>query len=432
MADFANVTDYLFSLKAHGPRFGIDRMRAFASDLGHPERRVPCVHVAGTNGKGSVSAMLDAIFREAGLRCGLFTSPHLVHVGERVQVDRQPLTDAEIVGFVQELKPVADRIGAQDPELSPSFFEYMTAMAFLQFARRGCDIAVYEVGLGGRLDATNVVTPEIAVITSIGLDHCEILGSSLAQIAAEKAGIIKPGVPVILGRMPAEAEQTIRGIAARTGAPVCSVVERFGAALEGVPQTNLAGEYQRWNAATAVLASETLRRITSASGNPVGRTTMSFPGDTITDAAIARGLAAVHWPGRWERRSVSGRTLILDASHNAEGAEALRQNLRELAGAGGPLPIVVTGVLGAARAEPLLKVIAEYAREVHVVALDDPRSCSVAELERMLPKHGRVKVVQTTVGAAFPGAGECCVGSPGDLVVVTGSIYLLGEVVRRL
>ena len=225
MSDYAAVQDYLFSLKARGPKFGIDRMRGFAAALRHPEKAVPVIHVAGTNGKGSVSAMLEAILRAGGLRTGLYTSPHLVRLGERVQVDRRQLTPDEIVTYTAELRPVAERVSAEAPEDHPSFFEFMTAMAFLQFARQKCDVAVIEVGMGGRLDATNIVNPEVAVITSIGLDHCEFLGDTLAKIAAEKAGIIKPGRPVVIGRLPAEAEAVIRDIAAERGAPVHAVRE---------------------------------------------------------------------------------------------------------------------------------------------------------------------------------------------------------------
>src|SRR5215207_1132286 len=194
--EYSAVADYLFGLKARGAKFGIDRMRTFAAALNDPQQKTPCVHVAGTNGKGSVAAMLDAILHAAGWRTGLYTSPHLVRLGERVQVERRMLSEQEIVEFARELKPVAERTSATNPEDHPSFFEFMTAMAFLQFARKSCDISVIEVGLGGRLDATNIVMPEVSVITSIGIDHSEFLGTELRQIATEKAGIIKRGRPV--------------------------------------------------------------------------------------------------------------------------------------------------------------------------------------------------------------------------------------------
>lgn len=412
-ADFAAIRDFLFALKPHGATYGLDRMRVLARALGHPERRTPCIHVAGTNGKGSVAALLESILRQAGWRVGLYTSPHLVHVGERVQVDRQPLREAEIVAYVEEIAPVAERLGAEDPELAPSFFEWMTAMAFLQFARTACDIAVIETGLGGRLDATNVVTPELGIITSIGLDHCELLGDSLEKIAAEKAGIVKPGVPLILGRMPGNAAAVIRRVAADRGSVVQSVEERFSG--RPLPSPSLAGHYQRWNAATAVLAAETLGARWR-----------------IDATMIEPGLQTAHWPARWQRVELPDRTLIIDASHNPEGAAALEANLAELVRTSGARPVVIAGVLGVARAGALLDVIGRRAQEVVLVTLPDPRACTAAELRRFLPPGFTGRVGEGAVESLFPGPGRCTAGSPGDIVVVTGSIYLAGAVMERL
>ena len=413
--DYAAVTDYLFGLKARGAKFGIDRMAPLAAALGHPERAVPCVHVAGTNGKGSVAAMLDAILHAAGWRTGLYTSPHLVKLGERVQVDRHALTEEEIMMFTRELGPIAEKQAEPNPDDHPSFFEFMTAMAFLKFARQRCDLSVIEVGMGGRLDATNIVTPEVSVITSISLDHCEFLGAELEKIATEKAGIIKPGRPVVIGRMPAAAEQVIRQIATRVGAPVISVAEKFGDDLERYPATNLEGDYQRWNAATATLAVRTLA-----------------PRWRITDGAIAEGLKHVDWPGRWQRVRVGGRLTILDASHNPEGAQVLETNLARLVAETGRAPVVITGVLGAARARPLLETIARHAKEIHLAVPQQARACTHEELEALLPAEFSGRVVRTTVENLFPTSDRCTAGGPDDVVVVTGSIYLLGEIMARL
>lgn len=414
--DYAAVQDYLFGLKAGGPKFGVDRMRLLAEALGHPERAVPCIHVAGTNGKGSVAAMLEAIFRAAGWRTGLYTSPHLVRLGERVQVDRAPLGEEEIVAYVRELRPVAERLAAAGgPDDRPSFFEFMTAMAFLQFARKGCDASVVEVGLGGRLDATNVVEPEVAVVTSIGLDHCEFLGDTFEKIAAEKAGIVKPGRPVVIGRMPPEAERTLREIAAARGAPVVSVRAEYGEGVARYPATRLEGDYQRWNAATASLAA----RLMPARWR-------------LTEDAVARGLASIDWPGRWQRARVGGKEVVFDASHNPEGASVLDANLGRLAAETGRRPVVVVGALGAARAGPLLAAVCRHAGEVHLAVPRQSRACSHAELEALLPKDFGGRVARAEVEALFPGPGRCAVGGPDDVVVVTGSIYLLGEVLARL
>ena len=414
-ADFAAVMEFLYGQKAQGGKFGVDRMAVLAAALGHPERAVPSVHIAGTNGKGSVAAMVDAILHAAGWRTGLYTSPHLVNPGERVQVDRRRLSEEEIVDYAGELRPMAERLAAANSADRPSFFEYMTAMAFLQFARRRCDMAIIEVGLGGRLDATNIIEPEVNVITSIAMDHCEILGGELEQIAAEKAGIITPGRPVVIGRMPPAAEQRIRAVAKAQGAPVISVTEEFGDDVERYPRTNLEGDYQRWNAATAQLAVRALP-----------------PKWKITSEAIAAGLRHVDWAGRWQRVWIGGRLSILDASHNPEGAQVLEANLAHLVAETGRAPIVVTGVLGVVRARPLLETICRHAQEVHLVAPNQPRACTPAELEALVPSSYQGKIVQSSVKNIFPAPGCCRVGGPADVIVVTGSIYLLGEVMARL
>jgi dihydrofolate synthase/folylpolyglutamate synthase len=415
LGDYAAVKEYLYALKAGGVKFGIDRMRRLSAALGHPERSYPVIHVAGTNGKGSVSAMLESILRTAGWRTGLYTSPHLVKLGERVQVNREILTEAEIVAYARELQPVAARAAEFMPDEHATFFEFMTAMAFLQFQRRQVDLAVVEVGMGGRLDATNVVQPEIAIISSIGLDHVAELGDTLAKIAREKAGIVKPGRPVVIGRMPAEAEAVIREVAAQQGAPVHVVREIFGDELAGYPATNLEGDYQRWNAATATVAA----RLLPARWK-------------LDDATIARGLHDVSWPGRWQRLEVGGRHVILDASHNPEGAEMLEANLRRLAAATGRKPVIVIGVLGEFRARALLAVVTRHAREIHVATPRQARATSYAEIVALTPPAFRPLLRESSVAAIFPDERTCTPGAPGDTVVITGSIYLLGEMLERL
>ena len=412
---YTATQDYLFSLKARGVKFGIDRLRALVAGLGYPDLAVPCIHLAGTNGKGSTAAMLDSIFHAAGWRTGLYTSPHLVKLGERVQVGRERLTEAEIVAYTHELRPVAEAVARDAPDDHPSFFEFMTAMALFQFARKGCDIGIIETGLGGRLDATNVVLPEVAVITSIGLDHCEMLGDTIELIAAEKAGIIKPGRPVVIGRLPAGAEGVIRRIAAERGAPVHSVRAEFGEDIGAYPTTHLEGDYQRWNAATAALVAR------------------CFPARwRLTPENVARGLHEAHWPGRWERTTVGGRPLILDAAHNSEGAAVLDTNLHRLVAETGRAPVVMTGALGASRARPLIEAICRHAREVHLLVPHQSRACTFAELEACVPKDFRGRVVRATLEELFPVAQTCTAGRPDDTLVVTGSIYLLGEIMERL
>lgn len=415
MNDYAAATSYLLELKSRGVALGLERMEHFVEALGHPERAIPCIHVAGTNGKGSVAAMLEAILRASGWRTGLYTSPHLVRLGERVQVNRVPLSPEEIVTGVRALQPVAAELAARRGDAAhPSYFEFMTALAFWHFQHAGCDVAVIEVGMGGRRDATNVVQPEISVITSIGLDHCEVLGHDLATIAREKAGIIKPGRPVVLGRLPPEAEQVIRGVANVQGARVISVREEFGDELVRYPHTNLAGDYQRWNAATATLVARALP-----------------PRWHIREAGIEGALQQVAWPGRWQRVSAAERSVILDTSHNREGAVVLDANLAQLAETTGRPPIIMAGVLGLERARALVPVFCRYAREVYFAVPAQSRACDFDQLESFVPGPYAGRVRRTSVPAAFP-LGACALGEPGDVVVVTGSIYLVGEVLSRL
>ncbi|TVP79660.1 MAG: bifunctional folylpolyglutamate synthase/dihydrofolate synthase [Puniceicoccaceae bacterium] len=407
MPTYSKTLDYLYALKNRGSKYGIERMRLLVDALGHPEWQFPVVHVAGTNGKGSVCAMLEALYRDNGYRTGLFTSPHLVHLGERVQVDRQRLTPAEIVTYTAQLKPIAADLGRDDPDRHPTFFEFMTAMAFLRFAAERVDIACIETGLGGRLDSTNVVEPELSIITTISLDHTEMLGDTLAAIAGEKAGIIKPGKPVLMGRLPAEAEAVVRRVAAERGCPLYVLTERFPDE-RALPHTNLAGGFQRWNAALAVYATEIL------SGH--------FPIQSV--AALDR----VDWAGRWQEMEVDGRRLILDASHNPEGVLELAKNLDQLIVEAGRPPHIIAGTLGEDRARSLMAVVATRADELYLVAPQQERATPTGFLKSCLARDA----MEAEVSALFPQPGRCTVGQPGDAIVLAGSIYLIGEVLEQI
>lgn len=414
-ASYSAVQDYLFGLKSKGVHFGIDRMRLLADELDHPELAIPTIHVTGTNGKGSVCAMLDSILRAAGWKTGLYTSPHLVRLGERVQVNRRILYEDELSAYVAELRPVAERIDRLGEDCHPTFFEFMTAIAFLHFKRSRCDVGVIEVGMGGEFDATNVVLPEVSVVTSIGLDHCEFLGDTIEKIARTKSGIIKPGRPVVIGRLPAAAEAVVREIAAGCGSRVWSVREEYGDDIDRYPATSLEGDYQRWNAAAAALVARALGSRWK-----------------LTDEVIARGLAEVRWTGRWERGRIGATEVVFDASHNPEGADVLDLNLRRLVAETGRPPVVITGALGHARAQALLETVCRHAREVHLVVPNQARACGFEELESLIPPSFSGLVARATLDTLFPTTDRCAVGGPGDVVVVTGSIYLLGEVLSRV
>jgi dihydrofolate synthase/folylpolyglutamate synthase len=346
------------------------------------------------------------------------------------------LTEAEILAYTNELMPVAQTAAALAADEHATFFEFMTAMAFLQFQRKQVDVAIVEVGLGGRLDATNVVEPAVSVITSIGLDHVAELGGTIAQIAREKAGIIKPGRPVVMGRLPAEAESVVREVAAAQGAPLHSVREIFGEGIAGYPTTNLEGDYQRWNAATATLAVRVFysecRAAACRQAVPGPAASADPTKGELTEEVIARGLAHVNWPGRWQRTSIGGRPLILDASHNPEGAGMLDQNLRRLIAETGRRPVVVAAALGEFRARALLEVVLRHAAEVHLVTPHQARACTFEELAALVPTDARHRLRRGTVADIFPDARTCTIGVPDDTVVVTGSIYLLGEVLERI
>lgn len=465
MSSASETLQKLQALRNHGSRFGIDRMKELDAAIGAPSRKFTAIHVAGTNGKGSTSAMIEAIQRAHGRTTGLYTSPHLIWLGERVQINRRPLTEKQLLGFCDELFPVAELLGEKDAELYPSFFEFMTAMAFLTFARQRVDVGIVEVGLGGRLDATNILTPAACVITSIGLDHTDMLGDTIEKIAAEKAGILKPGIPLALGLVPPEAERVIRARAAEVGAPLFSVREIFdwegfaedttvakkniltaagaeradktpddakergpataaAAALSAVrnlrpvPLTNLTGDHQRANAALALLACEL------ASARPT-----ALP---IDEATARRALLHIEWSARWQSFSLTGnRRLILDVAHNEEGARALDKNLAALVRESGKKPVVVAGVLGIDRAKPLFEVFARHAARLILVRPEQERACSLEDLEKCVPEDFPGAVSRGGLDEIFPRKGVCSLGDPGDTIVVAGSVYLAGEVLSR-
>ena len=411
MNSYEDVKAYLYGLRHHGAKYGIERMELLAEALGHPENAFPVIHVAGTNGKGSTCAMLEAIFRSGGYKTGLFTSPHLVFLGERIQVNRHPLDRDSIISHSRRLREVAENLAAVDSGDHPSFFEFVTAMAFMRFCQEEVDIGIIETGLGGRLDATNIVRPEITVITSISYDHCDILGHSLEQIALEKAGIIKEGRPLVLGHLPGDAEDVIRGVARQRGVELFSIKERFGSDLDGYPSTNLKGRYQRWNAAVATMVAERLSE--------------EFP---VTKETADSALQSVHWPARWDAHFVGGKKIYFDTSHNLEGADMLCENLEDLIIECGRKPVVIVGTLGSFRAGVLMPVVARYARQIVLLIPAQPRAASFQELRAAIPTSYQGNIVQSTVREVFPFPGHCAMGEDNDILVATGSIYLIGEI----
>lgn len=419
---FGEIEKFLYALRNAGSKYSLGRIEKFARALGNPHLKYPSVHVAGTNGKGSVCAMCEAIFRGAGLRTGMFTSPHLVYLGERVQIDRRPIEKEELAMRVLRLRELADGVFDSSGMRSyPSFFEFMTALAFDYFAEKSVDVGVFEVGLGGRLDSTNILRPDVCAITSIGLDHTELLGNSLESVAGEKAGILKPGVPAVCGFLPEAAMRVVEARAREVSAPLYRAEDFFPSEAD-LPRASLSGAFQRRNAAVALLIARVLRE---TSGREV------FAG---LDENSARGaLMGVSWPARWESVELpNGARLILDSSHNAEGARSLEENLSALC-AGGTRPVIALGVLGRERAVPLLEVAAKYASRLVFFVPNQPRALSFEELESCMPAWaGEVSVSRSSVEDFYVRGGYAKVVGPGETLVSTGSIYLAGEVLAAL
>lgn len=407
--DYESVKSYLYKLIHYGASYGVDRMRVLLDVIGHPQRAFPVIHVAGTNGKGSVCAMLEAIYRKNGYRTGLFTSPHLVRLEERVQVDRKMISREELVAYVEFLKEVGKDLAEKDSEMRPSMFEIMNAIGFLHFSKSKIDIGIIETGLGGRFDSTNIVEPEIAVITSISRDHTEILGESFGEIAFAKAGIIKRGKPIVIGPLLPEVEVIIRKIAEEQEAEVFSVEEVFGKDIENYPQTSLVGDYQRRNAGIALLVSRVLKE--------------KFPVDEVK---AKEALKEVDWAGRWQRLKIGSGELILDCAHNEGGAEVLARNLELLIKKEGKKPVMAVGALSVYRAKSIIKVASAYGKNIILVKPKNPKAIEVEVMRQLVPDDFKGKVKEGNVGRIFFEV------QSGGLVVVTGSIYLVGEVLERL
>ena len=398
---------------------GLERMRAALAELDHPERRLPAIHVAGTNGKGSTCALVDAVLRAADFRVGLYTSPHLVRFNERIRIGGEDIDDA-LLG--RRLLEVLQR---SPTALALTYFELGTLVAFWHFAAEQVDWAVLETGLGGRLDATATCLPRATAITALGLDHTELLGPTLAAIAREKAGILRPGVPAVLAAQPPEAMEVLLTEAARVGTPVLrqgvdfdlaagktpGLTWRHGTRQLGGLALGLAGVHQRQNAALALAVFDVL----------------SADGAAIPDAAIVRGLRDVRWPGRLEE--VPGRPLLLlDGAHNPAGVEALRAAL-DTAYAGRRVHLVF-GAVREKAVEPMLACLLPRMTSVSLTPLDTPRSLPpetyLAAARALVPEIG----VFGSPGAALDAA--VARARPEEVVLVAGSLYLIGAVKSHL
>ncbi len=397
---------------------GLARMRALLSSLGDPHDRVPAVHLAGSNGKGSTGAFIAAAAIEAGLRSGFYTSPHLHRFPERIAVDGRPLEDDEFAANAELVADAARRLDAASPAADAvSTFELVTAMSFAAFAQRACDLAVIEVGLGGRYDSTNVLQPVATVITRIDLEHTAVLGSTFAEIAVQKAGIMQPGVVCLSSPQVPEAEAAIALAATRRGSPLLAggrdwtwtgswssfrVSGPWGD--WGDLTLGIIGPHQVENACTALAA---LHEVNAA-------------GIAIPEAAIHRGLEHARWPARFERLTRGGREFVFDAAHTPAAAAALVATWREL-----HLPLPATVILGmGADKHPreFLATLRPLIGRLIVTRADSPRAADPEIILRDAESLGIPGEVEPSVAAAVAAAAA----APGPLLI-TGSLFVAGE-----
>jgi dihydrofolate synthase/folylpolyglutamate synthase len=438
--DYQETLDYLYSFVDYSlqksfryspEKFDLSRMRAFVESLGNPERAYPIIHIAGTKGKGSVAALCASALEASGYRVGLYTSPHLEDYTERIQVNGQPMLHDALIALVRELKPKIEAI----PELTT--FEITTGLAFLYFQLQKANAAVIEVGLGGRLDATNVCLPAVAVITSLSYDHTYLLGDTLAAIAAEKAGIIKPGIPVVISPQKEEALEVLRRIADERKAPLTEVGRnyhfapvahtfdgqrlvvwpasgQFGGADDPPPgdpvepsqvplEIPLLGQHQVENAATAYAA----LRVAHENGLPT------------SESAIRRGFSRVSWPGRFEILRLDP-PVIIDCAHNRDSARKLRLALDEYF----PTHPVVL-IFGASEDKDIQGMFAELlprVRQVVATRSSHPRAIDPQALVEMANQLGSQAKTAPTIEEALEAA-ELLAGD-NAAVLVTGSIFV--------
>ncbi|MCX6971941.1 MAG: bifunctional folylpolyglutamate synthase/dihydrofolate synthase [Verrucomicrobia bacterium] len=417
---FDDSLTWLNSTQIFGIKLGLDNTRRLLGHLGNPEQKLRIIHVAGTNGKGSVCAMLDSVFRAACLKSGLYTSPHLCDFRERVLVNGTMISRESAADILTRLHDFC-----RDWPHSPTFFEISTALALAHFASEDCDVVILETGMGGTLDATNAVTPVVSVITPIAMDHAEWLGDSISKIAAEKAGIIKPGVPVVSAPQTGAAAEVLRARAAECGSQLTFVEQPY----EG--EIGLEGGHQKWNASLAVAALKISGPASShveqasrllvplLNGSRDGRPTSSHAPISTPEAAIKAGLRDVNWPARFQR---IGDRIILDGAHNPHAARALVEAWRN--NFGPQNPTIIFGAMKDKDYREMLAILSTIASSFLFVPVVSPRSSDPAELLKCTPCPA-----QTSPSLSAAIASAMAKTQP---VLITGSLFLAGEAIDIL
>jgi dihydrofolate synthase/folylpolyglutamate synthase len=420
---YLEAIDFLFGIRLFGQKLGLETMRHLLRLMDNPQDTLQFIHIAGTNGKGSVAAMIQCVLTEAGYTTGLYTSPHLVSFCERFQINGVPISENDVVRLVESIRPMLDRVAAHPEFRSPTFFETVTAMALRYFHEQNVDVVVWETGLGGRLDATNVVTPLVSVITNIGFDHTQYLGETLPQIAVEKCGIIKPSVPVVTACFDGESLDVIRRVCDASGSSL-TVVEQAkrlrennrqqcvalrGTARDyGMLTIPLLGAHQTSNCATAVAALE-------ASG-------LEF-----SPAKLRSGLAKTKWPGRFQIVSRFP-TVVLDGAHNADAAARLAATVRD------HFPrkriVLILGVLRDKDYAQICRHLAPLATDIYCVRVNSDRTSDPEDLATACRQNNPTASVR--VAGQLAEAYEHLCRHRDAIVVITGSLFLVGEAFAQL
>jgi dihydrofolate synthase / folylpolyglutamate synthase len=429
--EYRAAIDYLYSLghETLTMKLGLENISNLAERMGSPEQAYKIVHVAGTNGKGSFCAMLASILARASIRTGLFTSPHLIGIEERFRLDLEPISRKDFCRLMERVKKTVDSmLVAAELEARPTFFEHVTALGFEFFRERAAQLAILEVGLGGRFDSTNIITPVLSVITPVDYDHQQYLGNTLEEIAGEKAGILKPGVPALIAPQRAEAESVIEGVAERLGSKLYRLDTRNLSYRKGEDgywnldftsdhhryenlRVGLRGRHQAETAALAILAAERLVE----------------SGLSISPEQIREGIEAVDWPGRLEL--IRGRpTLLLDGAHNPGGIKTLREFLEEWLPEqiGQASRTLIFSTMRDKDIRTMAETIFPLFDRVILAERDDPRSIDPAVCRDKLPEFADRLLPANGAVAALAAAKELT--PPDGLIVASGSLHLVGEI----
>lgn len=415
----------LYAKRTFGIKPGLTVISKLMEELGNPQERLHTIHVAGTNGKGSVTAMLMSALRELGLKIGVYTSPHLVRVNERFTINGEEISDAEFFALLERVEQASEALRLRDG-LDVTFFEYTTAVAFLWFAEKNVDFAIIEVGMGGRLDATNILpAPLVTIITRIGLDHTAYLGDTIEQIATEKAGIIKPGTSLVVGANPAEAlsvfAQTARAkkVPMRLAAEEISVAAQRGSSFAmqklsvesqdrayGAIKLKLPASYQMENLAIVISALEALQERLNV---------------TLPTEVLKAGLEKAEWRGRF---CMLTEDILVDGAHNEDGANALVAALQSVAGKKSRF-VFVAGMCGDKATACFMKAIAPICQTLYLTPINNPRSAATADLARQARACGIRNVAEC--GSMLEAISAARQEETSQPIVLCGSLFLVGE-----